>query len=228
MKKKLSWFLAMIFAMVFTGAAEAKTYGKRICKQDGFYCKKVGKGETWESLFSNSNTRDLLKRLNRMNIQLRAGMTIAVPRSLGWLSKMDLAPFPKTNKSINRKTVIVDQSELAWGAYNANGQLLNWGPISGGKNYCADVKRGCNTVKGNFTFYRKKGEGCRSNKFPIGRGGAKMPYCMFFHRGFAMHGSYTVPGYNASHGCVRLFVDDARWLNKEFVDIGKTKVIVRP
>jgi len=32
---------------------------------------------------------------------------------------------------------------------------------------------------------------------------------MFFHGGFALHGSPSVPGYNASHGCVRLFDDDA-------------------
>jgi lipoprotein-anchoring transpeptidase ErfK/SrfK len=39
---------------------------------------------------------------------------------------------------------------------------------------------------------------------------------MFFHRGYALHGSYDVPGYNASHGCVRMFVKDAKWLNQEF------------
>ena len=54
-----------------------------------------------------------------------------------------------------------------------------------------------------------------------------MPYCMFFKGGFAMHGSSGVPGYNASHGCVRLFVDDAQWLNQDFADIG-TQVIILP
>ena len=46
-----------------------------------------------------------------------------------------------------------------------------------------------------------------------------MPYCMFFHTGFALHGSYEVPGYNASHGCVRLYKEDAKWLNEEFVEL---------
>jgi lipoprotein-anchoring transpeptidase ErfK/SrfK len=46
-----------------------------------------------------------------------------------------------------------------------------------------------------------------------------------------MHGSYTVPGYRASHGCVRMFNEDAQWLNKEFITLpggGKrgTRVIV--
>lgn len=82
-------------------------------------------------------------------------------------------------------------------------------------------------------MYHKRGRGCVSHKFPLGRGGAKMPYCMFFHRGFAMHGSYDVPGYRASHGCIRLFTRDAEWLNREFIDLRSaqrsgTRVIIDP
>ncbi len=51
-----------------------------------------------------------------------------------------------------------------------------------------------------------------------------MPYCMHFSGGYALHGSPTVPGYNASHGCVRLFTEDAKWLNQHFVDIGSTVI----
>lgn len=54
-----------------------------------------------------------------------------------------------------------------------------------------------------------------------------MPYCMFFHGGYALHGSYKVPGYDDSHGCIRLFIDDARWLNEEFVKIGITKIVIQ-
>ena len=46
-----------------------------------------------------------------------------------------------------------------------------------------------------------------------------MPYCMHFFRGYALHGSRTVPGYADSHGCVRMFIEDARWLNEEFIDV---------
>ena len=61
-----------------------------------------------------------------------------------------------------------------------------------------------------------------------------MPYCMHFFRGYALHGSSTVPGYRASHGCIRMFIEDARWLNEEFIDIPYsdeykgTKVIIEP
>lgn len=35
---------------------------------------------------------------------------------------------------------------------------------------------------------------------------------MYFHEGWAIHGSNSVPGYPASHGCVRLSRSDALWL----------------
>jgi uncharacterized protein YcbK (DUF882 family) len=56
---------------------------------------------------------------------------------------------------------------------------------------------------------------------------------MFFAPYYALHGSPQVPGFNASHGCVRLFSEDARWLNENFAQapdsrnsILGTKVIV--
>ena len=38
---------------------------------------------------------------------------------------------------------------------------------------------------------------------------------------YALHGSFTVPGHRDSHGCIRLFTEDAKWLNKEFIDLPK-------
>ena len=58
-----------------------------------------------------------------------------------------------------------------------------------------------------------------------------MPYCMFFKGGFAIHGSNILPGHHASHGCVRITPQDAKWLNEEFIDMpgsGGTKVIILP
>ena len=54
-----------------------------------------------------------------------------------------------------------------------------------------------------------------------------MPYCMYFHGGQALHGSYEVVNGNISHGCVRLHVNDARWLRFNFAEPG-TKVIIKP
>jgi lipoprotein-anchoring transpeptidase ErfK/SrfK len=122
------------------------------------------------------------------------------------------------------KTVKINLSSHTWAAYSPNGDLIRSGRVSGGKNYCPDLHRGCRTPIGTYTVYSKQGAGCTSTKFPVGKGGAKMPYCMFFKGGYAMHGSNAVPNYNASHGCVRMPVDDARWLNQEFVNVGSTRV----
>lgn len=202
------------------------SYGERYCGQAGYSCVEINKGDSWEKLFPDENQRNLVKKLNRMNTRLRAGKSIAVPENLENLSLMDISPFEQRIKPGQGTRLIVEQSELAWGAYGADGKLENWGPISGGKKYCKDVKAPCTTIPGNFTVYRKGGADCKSKKFPIGKGGAKMPYCMFYKGGYALHGSYKVPGYNASHGCVRVPVDDARWLYQNFVTIGETSVII--
>lgn len=131
------------------------------------------------------------------------------------------APFPSKISSTNM--IKVHLGKLAWGAYDDEGNLVKWGKASGGKNYCADIKRGCKTITGTFTIYRKQGPECKSNRFPVGKGGAPMPYCMHFHNAYAMHGG-QVPNYNASHGCVRLLRQDAQWLNEEFVRVGRTRV----
>lgn len=133
------------------------------------------------------------------------------------------SPEYKT-QATGSKTVRINLSSRTWAAYAADGTLVRSGRVSGGRGYCPDLHRGCRTPTGTYTVYSKQGAGCISTKFPVGKGGAKMPYCMFFKGGFAMHGSNAVPNYNASHGCVRMPVEDARWLNQEFVNVGSTRV----
>lgn len=41
----------------------------------------------------------------------------------------------------------------------------------------------------------------------------------YFYRGWAIHGSNSVPGYPASHGCVRVTRSDAKWLLKQ-INVG--------
>ncbi|HSW69883.1 MAG TPA: L,D-transpeptidase [Gammaproteobacteria bacterium] len=193
-----------------------------------FYCYTVKKGDDWKTLFPNQEKRDLVMRLNRINISLYKGMKIVIPKNLETATSFDYAPLPKNISPPGEKIIYVSINPqiLAWGAYNADGVLQAWGPVSGGKGWCPDLNRGCHTAIGKFAVYQKMGAGCVSSKFPVGRGGAPMPYCMFFHGGFALHGSYEVPGYNASHGCVRLFIPDAKWLNLEFVGDDNVPVII--
>lgn len=229
MFKRFSLWLSVFPALgLMWVPSVAASYGESLCKQSGYKCVKVKKGDSWAKLFPNSKQRDLVMRLNRVNVKLRPGKIIAVPERLSGLDLKDIAPFPEAIEPPKRSTVVVDQKQLAWGAYSADGRLLRWGPMSGGKQWCADIKEKCHTPAGRFTVFRKEGVECKSSQFPVDKqgGGAPMPYCTFFNGGIAFHGSDTVPGYNASHGCVRMYTDDARWLNTEFVEMGRTQVLV--
>jgi lipoprotein-anchoring transpeptidase ErfK/SrfK len=55
--------------------------------------------------------------------------------------------------------------------------------------------------------------------------GAPMPYSIFFHGGFAIHGTTDIKrlGKIASHGCVRLHPDNAKTLFALVQDIGSDK-----
>ncbi len=62
-----------------------------------------------------------------------------------------------------------------------------------------------NTPRGNYEFYYH---------IPRWRyaalGGLYKPW--YFRGGFAIHGSTSVPAYPASHGCIRVTLEDADWL----------------
>lgn len=132
---------------------------------------------------------------------------------------------PKTRQASGRRVFVFSPRKTTYCAYNEKGQLVKSGKASGGRNYCPDIKRSCRTPRGTFAVQRKGSAGCRSSSYPVGKGGAPMPYCTFFSKYYAIHGSHHVPRYNASHGCVRVTPSDARWLHKNFFRIG-TKVIV--
>lgn len=223
--EKILYGLISLLLMGSCTLVFAEPYRYSLCDKPGITCMQVQEGDSWGSLFSNDEERDIVMRLNRMNIYLRPGSLIAIPEDLAVIDKMDISPFAYHIHSPGRRVIIIDPKRLAWGAYDASGCLVNWGPISAGRAYCPDTHRRGKTPIGTFSVCSKHGVGCVSKKFPIGRGGAPMPYCMFFRGGYAMHGSSFLPGFNASHGCVRLFTSDARWLNQSFATVG-TKVIV--
>lgn len=127
--------------------------------------------------------------------------------------------------SSSADTIVVDPSVHAWGAYSG-GRLVKAGLASAGSNYCKDLHRPCRTRAGYYHIQSLGSAGCKSTRFPLGKGGAPMPYCMYFNGNFALHGSYELAEGNISHGCVRMHVDDARWIRYNFARVG-TPVIVR-
>lgn len=209
-------------------------FGETLCESPEYYCIKTKSGDSWSFLFPNAEEKDIVKRVNRMNVALQAGLTLAIPKNLERLTIFDVSPFPRYIQSNGEKIIYVSQKNLAWGAYDDTGELVWWGPLSSGTGKC-NVSGKCVTPSGMFRVIRKQDIDCISTAFPVrsdgNNGGAIMPYCMHFFRGYALHGSDIVPGYNASHGCVRMFIEDARWLNEEFIDVPGygakgTKVIV--
>lgn len=98
--------------------------------------------------------------------------------------------------------------------------------VDGAEKYVFDVstgRKGYSTPKGAYgvtRMYRKY----HSKKYD----GAPMPYSIFFHGGYAIHGTTDLKrlGRIASHGCVRLHPDNAKTLFNLVKEIGSDKTHV--
>lgn len=87
--------------------------------------------------------------------------------------------------------------------------------------HCSTGREGYRTPKGKFTVYAKERHAI-SYKY----GNSPMPFTLWFHSaGYGIHESKSVPNYPASHGCVRLKHEDAKWLFEQ-VPVG-TPVIIQ-
>ncbi len=82
------------------------------------------------------------------------------------------------------------------------GRVIHTWPVSSGRS-------GYTTPTGTWTVHRMHKE-YYSKKYD----NAPMPYAMFYHRGFAIHGTNAISrlGRPASHGCIRLHPDNAATL----------------
>lgn len=135
--------------------------------------------------------------------------------------------FPMKIKATGHKLFVFDPKAASWAAYDAEGLRVMTGSGSGGKDFCEDVGQPCRTVTGTFHVYNKHGVDCRSGEYPVEtEGGAKMPYCMYFYRGYTIHAAYDVPQFNSSHGCVRVLPSAAKWLNEQFMTIGTAVMVL--
>ncbi|MEI6400009.1 MAG: L,D-transpeptidase [bacterium] len=136
--------------------------------------------------------------LNRIDKKfIRKGMTITVPDSFtDW---MEYSPFPKKMESLQvvPKIILVSQKIQAFGVYE-NGVLVRWGPVSTGKK---------STPTPPALYHTNwKGKSVTSTVDPTWI----MPWYFNLQNleGISMH-QYELPGYAASHSCVRLREEDA-------------------
>lgn len=202
-------------------------YSRWLCHQSAYRCIDIQPGMTWALLAPDPHRREILMRLNRTNVALKYRHWIVEPKEWQDFDYMKNSPLPQQITPSTTPELRVNLAVFAFGVYNKEGQLLYWGPASGGRAYCDDTHEDCHTVLGHYRIYRVQGEQCRSSKYPIAtHGGAPMPYCMHFFRGYALHGSTLAGFVNHSRGCVRLFYSDAKWLQQRFAKIGTRVVIV--
>ncbi|PTX42454.1 L,D-transpeptidase-like protein [Christiangramia gaetbulicola] len=157
-----------------------------------------------DSLFNAYSEEQLqtILALNRIEKnRLRPERPIVIPDCASEDFKA-YSPFPETINSLQciPKTVLISQRVQAFGLYE-NGELVKWGPVSTGKN-STRTPNGLNY--GNYKAKRKVSTVDDSWILPY--------YFNFMNfEGVGVH-QYALPGYPASHGCVRLYMDDAKYI----------------
>jgi lipoprotein-anchoring transpeptidase ErfK/SrfK len=110
-----------------------------------------------------------------------------------------VAPPASVTASRHRVGVHVDINLSRQRAtYYRNGKRVATFRVSSGK-------RGWRTPTGNFRV-RRKIAGWRRSRLGL------MWRPAYFYGGYAIHGSRSVPGYPASHGCVRVTMSRMAWL----------------
>lgn len=140
-------------------------------------------------------------KLNRIDLaHARAGDTLVVPTRTG--PEMSFAPFPEAVSALDSvpRLLAVSQRVQAFGAYE-HGRLIYWGPTSTGK---------AKTPTPNalyFTNWKRKQTVSSDNDEWL----LKWYFNFENQRGISFH-EYELPGYPASHACVRLMSADAEWL----------------
>jgi hypothetical protein len=153
-----------------------------------------------ESRLGPERFADLLK-INRLDkSHIRIGEVLLVPEGNTDLS--NLSPFPLRLEAASRirKLVLVSRRAQAFGAYEL-GKLVRWGPTSTGK-------KSTPTPAGLYhTNWKAKTRISSVNSSWI------LPWCFNLDdvEGISFH-QFDLPGYPASHGCVRLLEDDAKWV----------------
>ena len=144
----------------------------------------------------------LLEKLNRATVTHLERLDLLVIPDRWSGDELAYSPFPSRSEWAARypKALIVHQPGQAFAAYES-GRLIRWGPVSSGR-------RQAPTPAGLFHLnWRSPGRHSTVNADWY------MPWYFNFdnRRGLALH-QFTLPGWPASHACVRLLERDAMWL----------------
>lgn len=151
--------------------------------------------------FSEEEQRFILA-LNRIErIRVGVGTKLVIPDTL-ITNILKYSPFPEKLNPLDSipKSVLISQRVQAFGLYE-NGNLMKWGPVSSGK-LSTPTPNGL-----HYGNYKAKRKISTVNSDWI------LPYYFNFmnFEGVGVH-QYLLPGFPASHACVRLDMEDAKFI----------------
>jgi len=150
----------------------------------------------------NQQEKRIIFAINRIDTdRLGVGSKLVIPDTLV-IDLMKYSPFPENIEILDPipKTLLIAQRIQGFALYE-NGKLIRWGPVSSGKESTP-------TPNGlQYANYKTK------LKISTVDAAWKMPYYFNFMNfyGVGIH-EYSLPGYPASHACVRLYHEDARFI----------------
>jgi hypothetical protein len=144
----------------------------------------------------------LLMKLNHVDPTHLAQLSRILAPDRWDLDELLYSPLPQVIPQLSQegKAIIVDLAGQAFGAYES-GNLVRWGPVSSGR-------RSHQTPSGTYHLnWHARTHVSTEDPTWV------MPWYFNFatDRGLALH-QYALPGRPASHGCVRMLLDDAKWL----------------
>ena len=149
---------------------------------------------------------DLLEKLNRRDREHLVRAEPKVPHIVvpdRWdLDDLAYSPFPAVWPAATTlpKTIVVDQPSQAFAVYES-GTLVRWGPVSSGRTETP-------TPAGAFhlTWRSRKRTSTDNDAWIL-----EWYFNFINARGISFH-QFDLPGYAASHACVRLLQRDAEWI----------------
>lgn len=147
----------------------------------------------------------IIGALNRIDTQrIRVGSVVAVPDTF-LSSFIEYSPFPEQldlpDTLQNTEKIILIAKRLQLFAAYENGSMVRFGPVSTGKKSTPTPSRLY------YTNFKAK------LKISTVNGSWRMPWYFNIsnHGGIGLH-EYQMPGYPASHSCIRLYKADAIWI----------------
>jgi len=150
-------------------------------------------------LVGGDNIKAVLQT-NRLDLNnIKSGARIVIPTNFDMASR---SPFPLEVSSLKDvpKILLFSQRVQAFGVYES-GKLVHWGPISSGKQ--------ATKTPNNLFSTNWKGREVKSSfddEWIL-----KYNFNLDNFEGVGFH-QYEMPGYPASHSCIRLLLEDAMWL----------------